>query len=486
MQKQSAQQLKSCEESYRVFTNLTSDFVHICSRVGTEPFRIQWTGGALNSIAGYDAKEIFELGCFIPFVHSDDQGIVSSSLADMVPGEVEILEFRVITKQGDVRWVAQKSRCEKGASEGELLLYSSLRDITERKQMEDSLHRAFTELQRHDNRMKLLHEMNDKLLSLETRKEIFAVVVDSSEKLLPSYSGLLAIGAENSADFEIVAKWGNVFAKDANYTIDDCWALLEKVSHKVCHPSESRGCNIFHGKDNEPHFCLPLISGGKTIGLLQIISSVTVSSDQLDEAYSFAVTMSETITLALSNLMLREALREEAIRDQLTGLFNRRYLEETLSVSLRHHQRTNEPLTVAMMDLDHFKLYNDRYGHEAGDAVLSKIGTLLRNSLRGGDIACRYGGEELTIILAGATLAQSFPRLDSIREMIMNLSIYSSGRKLPALTVSIGIAEAKLDETDTAAVLRRADVALYQAKQQGRNQCCPYAILASPPLMGGD
>lgn len=470
MQKQIEQPFKSCEESYRAFTNLTSDFVHICSRTGAEPFRIQWTGGDLNAISGYSAEEISALGCFIPFVHSDDRGKVSSQLTGMVPGEVRILDFRIVTKQGDVRWIAQKCRCEKGPGEGELLLYSSLRDITERKQMEDRLLRAFSELQRHDNRMRLLHEMNDKLLSLETLKEICAVIVDSAEKLFPAYSGLLAICPENSADFEIVASWGSDFDMNATFTMNDCWALQGKVSHKVCDPSQSLGCKIFQVQNNEPHFCLPLVARGQTIGLLQIISPVTVSTDQLDEAYNFAITMSETITLALSNFMLREALREEAIRDRLTGLFNRRYLEETLTVSLRHHQRTNEPLTVAMLDLDHFKSYNDRYGHEAGDIVLSEIGALLRNSLRGGDTACRYGGEELTIILTGASLAQALPRLDSIREMIMELSIYSCGRKLPALTVSIGISEAKPDDTDSAAILKRADVALYQAKQQGRNR----------------
>lgn len=458
------------KESYRQFTNLTSDFVHICSRTETEPYRIQWTGGALNSISGYSAEDIFELGCFIPFIHIDDKERVSSELNGMVPGEVKIIDFRIITKEGEVRWIAQKCRCEKGVKEGELVLYSSIRDITDRKEMEETLHRAFAGLQRHDRRMGLLHEMNDKLLCVESRKEICAVIVDSAEKLFPSCSGVLAICPENTCEFKIVSSWGIDFDMNLSFTLNDCWALQGKLPHKVCDPSQSLGCKIFQGKNSEPHFCLPLIAQGETIGLLQILSPGNVSTAQLDELYNFAITMSETITLALSNLMLREALREEAIRDPLTGLFNRRYLEETLNVSLRQHQRTNEPLTVAMLDLDHFKSYNDKYGHEAGDVVLKEIGALLRNSLRGGDIACRYGGEELTIILSGATLKHAMPRLDSIREMIMNLSIHSRGRDLPKITVSIGISEAKPDETDSANILKRADVALYQAKQQGRNR----------------
>lgn len=143
--------------------------------------------------------------------------------------------------------------------------------------------------------------------------------------------------------------------------------------------------------------------------------------------------------MALSNLLLREKLREAAVHDLLTGLFNRRYLEETLAIVLRNHQRRNEPLTVAMLDLDHFKSFNDNHGHDAGDIVLQEVGNLLHRSLRGGDIACRYGGEELMVILAGASLEHALPRLESIRQGIMNLRIRSKSRELPAITVSIGL-----------------------------------------------
>jgi len=248
-QKQIEQQLKTSEESYRQFTNLTSDFVHICSRSGAEPFRIQWTGGALNSISGYSAEEIFELGCFIPFVHSDDREKISAELGRMVPGDVKILDFRIVSKQGEVRWIAQKCRCEKGAGESELLLYSSIRDITDRKQMEETLHRTFAELQRHDKRMRLLHEMNDKLLSVESRKEVCAVIIDSAAKLFPTYSGVLAICPANCSDFKIETSWGNDFDMDATFTINDCWALQGKESHRVCDPSQSLGCKIFQGRD---------------------------------------------------------------------------------------------------------------------------------------------------------------------------------------------------------------------------------------------
>ena len=167
---------------------------------------------------------------------------------------------------------------------------------------------------------------------------------------------------------------------------------------------------------------------------------------------------------------LQEALREQAIRDPLTGLFNRRYLDETLPRELGRCQRSGELLVVAMLDLDHFKRFNDTYGHEAGDAVLRTVGDLLGKTLRAGDLPCRYGGEELTLILHGSTLEDAQLRLDSLRRAIRQTRMFYRGGELPAITVSIGVAAAEAAETDATALLNRADAALYQAKTQGRNR----------------
>ena len=167
---------------------------------------------------------------------------------------------------------------------------------------------------------------------------------------------------------------------------------------------------------------------------------------------------------------LEEALHEQTIRDPLTGLFNRRYLDETLPRELHRCQRNGEPLAVAMLDIDHFKHFNDAYGHNAGDAVLRAMGDLLKGFLRTSDIACRYGGEELTLILPGSTLNDAQTRLDNLRQAIMKLRIIYKNDDLPTITVSMGVADAGTQEVDAAALLGRADAALYQAKAGGRNQ----------------
>lgn len=462
--------LKLSEEHYRCFANLTSDSIHKCSRAGNDPYRIEWIGGTVGSISGFSAEEIMEMGCYLPIVHDDDRDNLFFELHRMRPGDVKIIEFRIVTKENDLRWIAEKCRCEAGEGDGELVLYGSVRDVTERKEMEQALHGAYAELQRHNNWMVLLNEMNDLLLSVESREEAFAVIGNCAKKLFSPYSGGFAICADDSASCSFVAYWGDEIGTQSTFETKDCWALRRRAPHKVFDPTENLDCKHYHGNGAYPHFCLPIMVRGETLGLLQVVASESVAAKELDELYNIAMTMRESITLALSNLILRETLQKEAIHDPLTGLFNRRYLEETLTLELRNHQRNNEPVVVAMMDLDNFKSFNDEYGHEAGDIVLKEIGALLQRSLRGGDIACRYGGEELTVILGGSTLEHALPRLDSIRQMIMDLDLRCRDQVLRPITVSIGMSEARPNESDPATLLRRADAALYTAKQQGRNR----------------
>ena len=179
--------------------------------------------------------------------------------------------------------------------------------------------------------------------------------------------------------------------------------------------------------------------------------------------------MTGTHTDITERKKMQDALREQATHDPLTGLFNRRSLNEALPRELHRCRRSGQPLTVAMLDLDHFKHFNDAYGHEAGDLVLQAVGELLRCSLRASDIACRYGGEELTVVMPGSSLDNAWNRLDEVRQAIMGLRLRYRNDELPAITISIGIAEVVDQETDSATLLGRADAALYQAKEQGRN-----------------
>jgi len=174
---------------------------------------------------------------------------------------------------------------------------------------------------------------------------------------------------------------------------------------------------------------------------------------------------------------LREALHEQAIRDPLTGLLNRRYLDETLPRELMRAQRERRPLSIVMLDLDHFKRVNDTWGHEAGDMVLVHLAIALKQHLRSSDLACRFGGEEFIVLMPGATLVEARERIEQIAERIRNTPIQLAHVTLPAVTFSAGLAQSGVHGDSAEALLRAADHALYAAKKAGRD-CLHEASLA--------
>jgi diguanylate cyclase (GGDEF)-like protein len=182
----------------------------------------------------------------------------------------------------------------------------------------------------------------------------------------------------------------------------------------------------------------------------------------------------EDIKLSLFNLRLRERLSEQATRDPLTGLYNRRFLEESLARELHRTNREGVPLCVAMLDLDYLKQFNDTFGHEAGDRVLRELGRVLHEKLRKSDISCRFGGEEFVLVLPGSTLADAQHRLEQIRLLVKGLQVRHDDQILGRLTVSGGVAASPEHGSTAAELVRAADAALYSAKQAGRDRVVSY------------
>jgi diguanylate cyclase (GGDEF)-like protein len=183
-----------------------------------------------------------------------------------------------------------------------------------------------------------------------------------------------------------------------------------------------------------------------------------------------SVTVADHISLALANIRLRETLRYQVIHDPLTELFNRRYLEETLAREIFRVKRKGASLGVFMLDLDHFKRFNDTYGHEAGDNLLRALGQFLQVHIRQEDVACRYGGEEFVLILPEASREVLLKRAEEIRRSIPQLQIFQRGQVLESTTVSLGVAIFPEHGTSGEDLLRAADAALYRSKAAGRNR----------------
>jgi len=163
-------------------------------------------------------------------------------------------------------------------------------------------------------------------------------------------------------------------------------------------------------------------------------------------------------------------LRDRAVRDALTGVHNRGYLEESLAREESRARRSGQPLGVLMIDIDHFKRCNDTYGHAAGDAVLRTVGQYVLSLTRGEDIFCRYGGEEFVLIMVDTTARAALERAETLRAGVQELQIEHDGRKIGPLTLSIGVAIIPDHAPDGQAALKAADAALYCAKQRGRNR----------------
>jgi len=183
-----------------------------------------------------------------------------------------------------------------------------------------------------------------------------------------------------------------------------------------------------------------------------------------------ATLVAERIALALSNLQLRDKLRDQAIRDPLTAMYNRRYFEETASRELLRAGEHGFSVGVVMIDVDHFKRFNDSYGHEAGDAVLQRVGLVLQSHTRVEDVVCRYGGEEFVMLLPGLPADAIAGRAEELRQAVHELVVRFHGETLATITVSCGVSAFPDQGRTCTELIDAADHALYRAKQAGRNR----------------
>lgn len=332
--------------------------------------------------------------------------------------------------------------------------------------------RLQTELRTINREASMMSETDDLLQSCLSSAEACKVIIRHIESHLPSTSGTISTINDAHTSVEVVARWGEPALAETIFAVADCWALR-------------RGrVNISSGKDSQlpcahispqrPLYamCVPMIAQGEILGVLYLDSGkADAPFTALTEAEERMVkTLAEHLALALASLNLRETLRTQSIRDPLTGLFNRRYLEETLERELPRMIRKKTTLGVMMIDVDHFKQLNDSFGHEAGDAVLRELGQIFRKHLRAEDIACRYGGEEFTLILPEAPIEAVRERAEQLRQAVEAAEFHFQEQSFGPVTISIGIASYPQHGATGETLLRAADRALYRAKEEGRNR----------------
>jgi len=222
-----------------------------------------------------------------------------------------------------------------------------------------------------------------------------------------------------------------------------------------------------------PYLCVPLFAEGETLGLLHLRRLSGKSSENtgsIEFSLNLATAVAEEASLALGNLRVRESLHEQSVRDPLTGLYNRRFLEEFLLRELARADRKKHSLSIITLDIDHFKRINDSLGHGAGDIVLRRIGLLLQGFVRQSDIACRVGGEEFSVLLPEASMQIAAQRAENIRKAVQELRLKYEDHDLSGITISLGVAAYPDHGTTPDSLIRAADEALYDAKFRGRDR----------------
>lgn len=321
--------------------------------------------------------------------------------------------------------------------------------------------------------VELLRQLSELLQACATLDEAHGVMGQLCGRLFPDAAGAILVTPASRDGLWAVAVWGPPLGGGRErFQLDECWALRRGRVYRVDDVGASPACPHLGEPVPSAFVCVPLAAQGETLGLftLAALPDVVTEGGLGEPRVRLAVTVAEQFALALANLRLRETLRGQSIRDPLTGLFNRRYMEETLDRELSRAERDGRPLSVILLDIDRFKHFNDTFGHEAGDTILSSLGSLLRSASRAGDVACRYGGEEFALILPAASLVDAQRRAEEIREAIRGLRVALGSRPLEAVRCSMGVAAFPEHGGVSGALLRAADAALYRAKREGRDQ----------------
>ena len=312
-----------------------------------------------------------------------------------------------------------------------------------------------------------LQTLGTQLTVCKTREEALEVVKLVSSILLPDFAGSIALYRNSKNQLEHKIHWNGDYVGEPVYAPDQCWALRTGHLH-IGNPVEGTMVCAHTGESSQRMICVPLVAQGVTHGVLHL--TLPEGAEMSPEMGKLTNAVAEHTSLALANLDLREDLRQQAIRDPLTGMYNRRYLMEVFDHELSRARRRQRQLGVLMIDVDHFKVFNDHHGHDAGDYVLGEIGLLIRKNIRREDISCRYGGEEFALLLPETSSAEALKLSEKLGELVRDHNFFFRGQNMGPVTLSIGVAAFPETASTVEELIKCADKALYKAKNSGRDQ----------------
>tara|TARA_R110002111_G_scaffold61533_1_gene102258 strand:- start:415 stop:1920 length:1506 start_codon:yes stop_codon:yes gene_type:complete len=420
-------------------------------------------------------------------LHPDDQSNFLETFSDCFETHKPFLmEYRLMRHDGEYRYILDRGEPyidRHGKFAG---FIGSSTDITDRRLSEYELKKSHKELIKYNNEMSLINQLNTYLQVCRSLPETYPVIYHYAEQIFPDWAGSLYLFSENKTLAESITSWGSRPVRSIETIMpDDCWALRQGKQHIAIEKNNRLRCNHAH-EDIESYNCTPIIAQGEMLGMLHMeyVGETEFESEDSEQRYfdsrqRLMKITADNLALSLVSLKLREALKHQSIRDPLTTLFNRRYMEESLVREVSRCERAGRGLGVIMVDIDHFKKFNDSYGHDAGDIVLIEFASFLSGYCRESDIVCRFGGEEFIIIMPEAPENLVVERATQLCHKLHDVDIYYESKKLPKITASFGVSYLGGENYKQAPIIvKLADTALYEAKRAGRDQVIVYDALS--------
>ena len=480
----------SVTERQRIGTELSERTVYLNSLIENSPIAIvvrgrkgevELTNAAFRELFGYNEQQL--AGCDLDrmLCEGESAGKFVSFTPVVLKGKAVHELVKRKRRDGQILDVELHAvpLIVNGQVRGAFTLYEDVSERIQAAQAErrhaESLKQLVEELQLRTKQMTVLNEMGSLLECCGTVPEACAVVSQSMQKLLPAaLSGTLFLYQSSPNQVEAAVSWGGTSPSEPIFAPDLCWALRRGHAHWT-KAGEPIPCSHMKAATGSGTLCMPMVADGKKLGILLLEFADSWEQPNsgwqavLEMAEQLAATAANQIALSLSSLRLRENLRQQAIRDPLTGLFNRRAMMESVERELQRANRKQQPVSVLMVDIDHFKQFNDTYGHNAGDWVLRAVADLFRSFFRADDIVCRYGGEEFVITLPEASAQASVARANQLRERAQAMKLEYGKQGLGNITISIGIATFPQDGRSVDELLKVADKCLYESKRRGRN-----------------
>jgi diguanylate cyclase (GGDEF)-like protein/PAS domain S-box-containing protein len=356
--------------------------------------------------------------------------------------------------------------------------YTICRDISEEvraskaeQEHTEALSQLIKEMEIQKDQMTLLNDMAGFLECCATTKEACSVVDQFTREFFPeASSGALYTFRASRNLVEAALCWGSSGGLHPVFTPQTCWALRRGQPH-WSNVGNGVACAHLEEMPAGEYLCLPMVGQGETLGVLQLnFPPPKEGPDPQMSRQRLGTAIAAQIALSLASLQSREKLRDQSIRDPLTGLFNRRFAEESLERELIRAKRKSQPLSMLFVDIDHFKRFNDTFGHDAGDMVLQAVADLLRRFFRSDDVACRWGGEEFAVVLPDSPSQYAALRADALRGEVKSLALRHRSIALAPITISVGVAAFPEHASTSGDLFKIADQCLYKSKSAGRDR----------------